>query len=71
MADIKFRLDEKWAVTHLKWEVAKKILEAIIQIGYAIMVSTLVWAVVHTATDPFDSGFKVGLFTRGFKTATK
>ena len=71
MADIKFRVDEKWAITHLKWEVAKKILEAAIQIGYTIIIAVMVWVVIHITTDPFDSGFRVGLFTRGFKTAIK
>lgn len=71
MADIKFAIDNKWAITHLKWEIVKKVLEAVIQIGYTIIVITLVWALLHTIGDPFDSGFRAGMFTRGFKTATK
>ena len=71
MAEIKFAIDNKWAITHLKWEVVKRVLEAVIQIGYTIMVITFLWVIIHLINDPFDSGFKVGSFNKGLKEAQK
>ena len=65
------RVENKLNLTHLKWEVTKKIIEAVLLVSYSVIIILVVWVLLSAYHTPYDAGYKAGQFSKGFKEGQK